>query len=64
MSNPSLADVRRDQVAELSGSHRHQLTLPSHDGEWLRNTVRRATTDLRLPDDVVWTVDVDPLDMM
>ena len=51
-------------MAKLRGSYRYQLQLQSLDGELLRNTVRRVTADLKLPDDVVWTVDVDPLDMM
>jgi primosomal protein N' (replication factor Y) (superfamily II helicase) len=51
-------------MAKLRGSYRYQLQLQSPDGEMLRNMVRRVTADLKLPDDVVWTVDVDPLDMM
>jgi primosomal protein N' len=51
-------------MAKLRGSYRYQIQLQSLDGELLRNTVRRVTADLKLPDDVVWTVDVDPLDMM
>jgi hypothetical protein len=30
----------------------------------LRDSVRRATGDLKCPDGVAWIVDVDPLDMM
>jgi hypothetical protein len=30
----------------------------------LRGVVRAATSDLKTPDAVAWTVDVDPLDMM
>jgi primosomal protein N' (replication factor Y) len=51
-------------IAKLRGSFRYQIQLQSADGEHLRNLVRMATKDLKSPDDVVWTVDVDPLDMM
>ena len=51
-------------MAKLRGSYRYQIQLQSPDGELLRNTVRQVTTNLKLPDDVFWTVDVDPIDMM
>jgi primosomal protein N' (replication factor Y) len=51
-------------MAKLRAQYRYQVQLQSTDGEQLRQAVRRATADLKLPDDVFWTVDVDPLDMM
>jgi primosomal protein N' (replication factor Y) len=51
-------------MAKLRGEYRFQVHLHSVDGEALRNIVRSATADLKSPDGVLWTVDVDPIDMM
>jgi len=51
-------------MAKLRDNYRYQIQLHSPDGELLRSVVRRATAGLKLPDDVAWIVDVDPLDMM
>jgi primosomal protein N' (replication factor Y) len=51
-------------MAKLRDNFRYQIQLQSLDGELLRTIVRRATADLKLPDEVLWTADVDPLDMM
>lgn len=51
-------------MAKLRGNFRYQLQLQAADGELLRDIVRRATADLKLPPDVAWIADVDPLDMM
>jgi primosomal protein N' (replication factor Y) len=51
-------------MARLRGSFRFQLQLQSADGPTLRDSVRRATADLKPTPDCGWTVDVDPLDMM
>jgi len=51
-------------MAKLRGHYRYQVQLQSSDGELLRHAVRQGTTNLKLPDDVFWTVDVDPIDMM
>jgi primosomal protein N' len=51
-------------MAKLRGDFRFQLQLQSSDGARLREIVRAATADYKLPDDVFWAVDVDPLDMM
>ena len=51
-------------MARLRGSFRFQIQLQAADGELLRNMVREATGDLKLPEGVGWIVDVDPLDMM
>ena len=51
-------------MAKLRGTFRYQIQLQSADGEPLRVIVVRATADLKMPDGVHWTADVDPLDMM
>jgi primosomal protein N' (replication factor Y) len=51
-------------IARLRGSYRYQIQMQSADGELLRCAIRVVTADLKTPDDVVWIVDVDPLDMM
>jgi primosomal protein N' (replication factor Y) len=51
-------------MTKLRGQHRFQIQLQSVDGEALRNLVREVTVDLKTPNDVVWTIDVDPWDMM
>jgi primosomal protein N' (replication factor Y) len=51
-------------IARLRGSFRYQIQLQSPENESLRNLVRVATADLKTSEGVLWTVDVDPLDMM
>jgi primosomal protein N' (replication factor Y) len=51
-------------VAKLRGNHRFQVQMQSPDRDALREIVKRATGDWRLPDEVLWIADVDPLDMM
>jgi primosomal protein N' (replication factor Y) len=51
-------------MTKLRGQYRFQIQLQSADGEALRNVVRAATQDLKTPEDLFWTVDVDPWDMM
>jgi len=51
-------------IPKLRGSYRYQVQIQSADGQLLRDAVREMTADLKAPDDVVWVVDVDPLDMM
>ncbi|HEX4412816.1 MAG TPA: primosomal protein N', partial [Lacipirellulaceae bacterium] len=51
-------------MAKLRDKFRFQIQLQSADGELLRQLVRTATRDLKLPDDVAWIADVDPIDMM
>jgi primosomal protein N' (replication factor Y) len=50
--------------AKLRGQHRVQIQLQSADGERLRSVVRTATGDIKPPVGVLWTVDIDPWDMM
>jgi primosomal protein N' len=51
-------------MTKLRGQYRYQIQLQAPDSEPLRTVVRAATGDLKLPDGLVWTVDVDPWDMM
>jgi primosomal protein N' (replication factor Y) len=51
-------------IAKLRGNVRYQIQLQSPENEQLRNLVRVATADLKSPEGVIWTADVDPLDMM
>jgi hypothetical protein len=51
-------------MTKLRGQHRFQIQLHAVDGDALRALVRGATADLKTPDDLFWTVDVDPWDMM
>lgn len=51
-------------IAKLRGQHRFHLQLQGSDGLALRQCIRRATDGLQPPDDVLWTADVDPLDML
>jgi primosomal protein N' (replication factor Y) len=51
-------------MAKLRGNFRYQIQLHSPDGDFLRDLVRRVTSELKDPDGVAWIVDVDPLDMM
>jgi len=51
-------------IARLRGHFRYHLQLHAIDRQALHDAVRTATADLKLPDGVNWTVDVDPLDMM
>jgi primosomal protein N' (replication factor Y) len=51
-------------IAKLRGCFRYQIQLQSAGSEHLRSVVQTATQDLKVPEGVVWTVDVDPLDMM
>jgi primosomal protein N' (replication factor Y) len=51
-------------IAKLRGNFRYQIQLQSTDGEALRRLVRAATTDLKPPEGMFWSADVDPVDMM
>jgi primosomal protein N' len=51
-------------MSKLRGSYRYQIQMHSSDGALLRDVVRRATAELKAPEEVAWIVDVDPLDMM
>jgi len=51
-------------MAKLRDNFRFQVQLHAPDSELLRQVVRSATADLKATDDITWTVDVDPIDMM
>ena len=51
-------------MTKLRGQYRYQIQLQAVDGELLRTLVRAATNDLKAPEGLFWTVDVDPWDMM
>ena len=51
-------------MAKLRGQYRYQIQLQSVDGELLRGVVRAVTDEVKPPEGLIWTVDVDPWDMM
>jgi len=50
-------------IARLRGEHRFQLQLQGPDGQILKDLVREAVKGFAPPEEVRWTVDVDPWDM-
>jgi primosomal protein N' (replication factor Y) len=50
--------------AKLRGSFRYQVQLQSVDAQRLREVTALATKGVKPPTGVLWTVDVDPLDML
>lgn len=51
-------------MTKLRGQYRYQIQVQSEDSDLLRSVVRTATADLKPPEGLLWTVDVDPWDMM
>jgi primosomal protein N' (replication factor Y) len=51
-------------MAKLRGQYRYQIQMQAVDGELLRGVVRAVMEDVKAPEGLVWTVDVDPWDMM
>ncbi|PQO43415.1 primosomal protein N' [Blastopirellula marina] len=51
-------------IEKLRGQYRFHLLIKAHDGEKLREAVQMVAKKTKTPDDVVWTIDVDPVDMM
>lgn len=51
-------------MAKLRGQYRYQIQMQAVDGELLRSVVRTVMDEVKAPDGLVWTVDVDPWDMM
>ncbi len=51
-------------MTKLRGQYRYQIQLQAVESELLRTVVCAATGNLKLPEGLVWTVDVDPWDMM
>jgi len=50
--------------AKLRGQHRFHLQLQGANGDKLRAAIRQASEGLVVPDEMFWTADVDPLDML
>ena len=50
--------------AKLRGMHRYHLQLQALDGAKLRTMVRETLASVPKPDEIQWTADVDPLDML
>lgn len=48
----------------LRGHFRYHILLHHNEHNELRELVREATSSLKSPQDVIWTVDVDPVDML
>jgi primosomal protein N' (replication factor Y) len=51
-------------IAKLHGKHRFHILMQGPDSAGLRQAVRDAAVDLKPPDDTLWAVDVDPLDLL
>jgi primosomal protein N' (replication factor Y) len=51
-------------MAKLRGNFRFQVQMQSADRDALRETVRVASVGLKLSEGILWTADMDPLDMM
>jgi primosomal protein N' (replication factor Y) len=50
--------------AKLRGMYRYHLQLQAIDGGKLRSMVREVMASIPRPDEIQWTADVDPLDML
>jgi primosomal protein N' (replication factor Y) len=51
-------------IPRLRGMYRFHMQAQSADVKTLREAIRTATADLQSPDNVQWTVDIDPIDML
>jgi primosomal protein N' (replication factor Y) len=51
-------------MAKLRGQYRHQIQLQAADGALLRGVARAVMDKVETLEGLVWTVDVDPWDMM
>ena len=51
-------------IAKIRGKFRFHILLQGPCGNALRAAVRRATSDVKTPDQLQWIVDVDPIDML
>ena len=51
-------------ISRLRGNFRFQIQLQAPQGDCLRDVVQQATARFTPPRDILWTVDVDPWDMM
>lgn len=51
-------------LAKLRGRFRYHFQIQTLDGERLRQVIRSVLHDVKLPDEIGCTVDVDPIDML
>ncbi len=51
-------------IAKMHGKFRFHILIQGPDRVGLRQLVRDAAVDLKLPEEVYWGVDVDPLDLL
>ena len=51
-------------MAKLRGRYRFHLQVHARDRERMRQAISQATSGLKLPEDVQWVVDIDPVDML
>jgi len=51
-------------IAKLRNNYRFQIHLHAAEIDFLRRVVDLASTGFKPPKDIVWTVDIDPTDMM
>ncbi len=51
-------------ITKLRGNYRFQIQMQAPEGDSLRRAVELATMRFKPPRDIVWTVDVDPSDML
>ena len=51
-------------IQKLRGNYRWHMILQANDLTELKNRLRAARRDVRLPDGLQWQVDVDPFDML
>lgn len=51
-------------IAKLRGKFRFHTLVVSDDADDLRQAIREVTSELKPPVDVLWIVDVDPVDML
>ena len=51
-------------ITKLRGNYRFQIQMQASESDSLRRVVELATTKFKPPKEIVWTVDVDPADML
>ena len=51
-------------INKLRGKYRFHMFLNGSNGELLRSTIRKITSELKTPDEIQWIVDIDPLEMI
>ena len=51
-------------ITKLRGQFRFQIQMQAAEGDLLRRVVELAAVKFKPPKDIIWTVDVDPTDML